>query len=129
MLLILQTFNQFQLNVINTVHFITHPQRNVYIYIIINLYIISLIGIYSTSEETLKCFFFSLEISHLRMANDEQTDAGGKYGMSGRGEQGSGPKYWPTILKGLEFVSFFFFLSLFELYTIPCYDVLYLQGF
>lgn len=39
------------------------------------------------------------------MANDEQTDAGGKYGMSGRGEHGSGPKYWPTILKGLELVS------------------------
>lgn len=39
----------------------------------------------------------------------EQPDAAGKYGMSGRGDHGSGPKYWPTILRGLEMVSIYFF--------------------
>lgn len=47
-----------------------------------------------------------LEISHLRMAGEEeQTDSAGKYAMGGSGSSsGSGPKYWPTVCKCLELV-------------------------
>lgn len=48
------------------------------------------------------------EISHLKMAGEEQTDASGKYGMSGNGNGPQGAaKYWPTIFKIVELVSGF----------------------
>lgn len=37
---------------------------------------------------------------------DDQADASGKYGMNGRGPQGSA-KYWPTAFKAVELVSIF----------------------
>lgn len=50
------------------------------------------------------------EISHLKMAGDEQTDASGKYGMNGRAPQGAA-RYWPTIFKVVELVSYFDLVS------------------
>lgn len=50
-------------------------------------------------------FFVKIEISHLNMAGDaEQTDSSGKYTFGGGAA--AAKKYWPTILKSIEVVSF-----------------------
>lgn len=59
---------------------------------------------------------FTLEISHLNMAGDaEQTDSSGKYTFGGGAA--TAKKYWPTIMKSIELVSFvllfFFFFTYF----------------
>lgn len=43
------------------------------------------------------------EISHLNMADREQTDSSGKYTFGGG--RAAAKKYWPTIMKSIELVS------------------------
>lgn len=52
----------------------------------------------------------NIEISHLTMAGEEQTDSSGKYAMGGGQTQGSA-RFWPTILKVIELVSYTFYLK------------------
>lgn len=59
------------------------------------------------------------EISHLNMAGDaEQTDSSGKYTFGGGGSVAK--KYWPTILKSIELVSFVLVLIVFYYIDLLC---------